>query len=218
MTDPFQKPQPDQPDDQPAGFGQPPAGPPAPQPDPQQGYGPPPGYGQQGYGPPPGYGQQGYGQPPAPGYGYPSAPPPPQGPVSGPGGLVLDPESGLYIPPGTQLASVGRRIGAYFLSILLVIVTLVVGYVIWGLVAWTKGTTPALQVLKMKVWNTQTGQVPGFGRMALREIIGRIVDGVLGFITSLISFIMFVSSGKRQALHDLVAGTTVLYDPDKVLG
>jgi uncharacterized RDD family membrane protein YckC len=60
--------------------------------------------------------------------------------------------------------------------------------------------------------------VPGFGRMALREIIGRIVDGILGIITGLISFIMFVTGNKRQSLHDLVASTTVLHDPNKVLG
>jgi uncharacterized RDD family membrane protein YckC len=34
----------------------------------------------------------------------------------------------------------------------------------------------------------------------------------------LISFIMFLTSPKRQSLHDLIGGTTVLYDPNKVLG
>ncbi|MGI8753294.1 MAG: hypothetical protein ACR2MN_13435 [Acidimicrobiales bacterium] len=40
--------------------------------------------------------------------------------------------SGLLLPAGTQLAAVGRRIGAFFLAIPLAIVTLVIGYVIWG--------------------------------------------------------------------------------------
>lgn len=168
--------------------------------------------------PPPYQQQPPYQQPPGGGYGFPAAPPPPQGPVTGPGGLVFDNASGLYLPPGTELASVGRRIGAYFLSLLLVIVTLVIGYVIWGLIAWGKGTTPALQVLKMKVWRTDGRGVAGFGRMALREIIGRLVDGIVGAITSVISFVLFVTTGKHQALHDMVAGTTVLYDPNKVLG
>src|SRR5690348_52218 len=90
-----------------------------------------------------------YGPPPGQPYGYPSAPSAPQGyGPPGPGGLVPDP-SGIYIPPGTQLASVGRRIGAYFLAIPLFIITLGIGYIIWGLVLWGQGTTPALKVLGM---------------------------------------------------------------------
>jgi uncharacterized RDD family membrane protein YckC len=113
---------------------------------------------------------------------------------------------------------VGRRIGAYFLSFVLVIVTLVIGYVIWGFILWRKGTSPALSVLGMRVWCVDSGRVAGWGRMALRDIVGRIVDGILGGITELVSFILFAVTGKRQALHDMIASTTVIYDPDKVLG
>jgi len=52
--------------------------------------------------------------------------------------------------------------------------------------------------------------------MALRETIGRIVDNILG-ITALVSFILFLTGKERKALHDYVAGTVVLYDPNKVL-
>jgi uncharacterized RDD family membrane protein YckC len=131
---------------------------------------------------------------------------------------VLDPGSNLYIPAGTQLASVGRRIGAYFLAIPLFIVTLGIGYIIWGLILWGQGTTPALKVLGMRVWRVDRPEVPGWGRMALREIIGRLVDGILGGITELISFVLFASTEKRQSLHDMIASTTVLHDPNKVLG
>ena len=140
---------------------------------------------------------------------YPYAPPsPPAGYVPG----------GLQLPPGVELATTGRRIGAYFLAIPLFIVTLGIGYIIWGLVLWNRGTTPALKVLGMKVWRLDTNQVPTFGRMALRDFLGRIVDGVLGAITQLISFIMFLTNDQRQSLHDKVANTTVVYDPQKVLG
>jgi uncharacterized RDD family membrane protein YckC len=230
MTDPNQPPeqQPEQRPEsgQPQGYGQPSF---EKQPPEGQQYGQPQGFGQPPtsqpgqYGQQPGgqYGQpQGFGQPqpPASQYGYPAAPPPPQGPVVGPGGLIRDAETGVYIPAGTQVASVGRRIGAYFLSILLVIVTLVIGYIVWGLIAWGKGTTPALQVLGMKVWRVDQPGVPGWGRMALREVVGRIVEGILGAISQIVSFVLFVSTEKRQALHDMIASTTVVYDPNKVLG
>lgn len=149
--------------------------------------------------------------PPVPGYGYgaPSASVPP--------GMYFDPKSQLMLPNGVELAGVGRRIGAWFLSILLVIVTLVIGYVIWGIVAWTRGQTPALQVLGMRCWRPTENKVPGFWWMALREIVGRFVDGVLSFLTLITSFILMLATPKRQSLHDLIAGTVVLHDPNKVL-
>jgi uncharacterized RDD family membrane protein YckC len=141
------------------------------------------------------------------GYGVPAAPP----------GMYYDTESGLTLPQGVQLASHGRRIGAYFLAIPLSIVTLVIGYIIWGLIVWSRGQTPALQVLGMRCWRPETRRVPGFWWMALREIIGRLVDGILGIITGLTSFILFLATRERRALHDYVAGTVVLHDPNKVL-
>ena len=167
--------------------------------------------------PPPGqgYGQQAYGSapPPAPGYGYGQG-----GPGMAPPGMYYDQASGLTLPNGTTLAPVGRRIGAYFLAIPLAIVTLLIGYVIWGLVLWGQGTTPALKVLGMKVWKPDSNSKATFGTMALREIVGRIVDGILSFITLLISFILFVTGKEHKALHDIVASTVVLHDPNKVLG
>ena len=191
----------------------------------------PPGAGQDAVQPPPGqpYGQPSdtYGQPGQP-YGQPGpglTPAPPvsadygygQYPDAVPQGMYVDQASGVVMPQGTQLASVGRRIGAYFLSLLLVIVTLGIGYLVWGLLIWGNGQTPALQVLGMRVWQPDTRTVPGFWRMALREIVGRFVEGLLSLITEVTSFVLFVASKDRKSLHDHIAGTVVLYDPDKVL-
>ena len=172
--------------------------------------------------PPPG------GYPPPPGYTPPPAPPPmpPAAPMYGsapvaaygvPPGMYLDQQSGLMLPQGTQLASVGRRIGAFFLAIPLTIVTLGIGYVVWGLIVWGKGQTPALQVLGMRCWIPEAGRVPGWWQMALREIVGRIVEGILSFITLLISFILMLTRPDRRSLHDLIASTVVVHDPNKVL-
>jgi uncharacterized RDD family membrane protein YckC len=131
--------------------------------------------------------------------------------------MYFDPASGLTLPQGVQLASVGRRIGAWFLSLALVIVTLGIGYLIWGLIVWGRGQTPALQVLGMRCWRPDDGRVPGFWWMALRETIGRIADGILSFISALVSFVLFMSSRDHRSLHDLIAGTVVLHDPNQVL-
>jgi uncharacterized RDD family membrane protein YckC len=158
--------------------------------------------------------------PAAPGFTAAPAMPPAYGqyPVAAvPQGMHVDQESGLLLPDGTELASVGRRIGAYFLAIPLAIVTLGIGYIIWGLIAWGNGQTPALQVLGMRVYRPETNRVAGFWHMALREVVGRIAEGILSIITELTSFVMFVSSKDRKSLHDHVAGTIVLHDPNKTL-
>ena len=105
------------------------------QPPPNHGYGQPPP--NQGYDPPPA--DQGYNEAP-PNPGFTPAPPVPAGYGYGqypanavPQGMYVDQESGLLLPEGTQLASVGRRIGAYFLAIPLAIVTLGIGYIIVSL-------------------------------------------------------------------------------------
>ena len=173
------------------------------------------------YNPPPWQGQQD-----APGQGFPQAPPVPaaygygQGQYGAqpvPAGMYQDPQSGLMLPQGTALASPGRRIGAWFLSIPLWIITLGIGYIIWGLIAWGKGQTPALQVLGMRVWRPEDNRPATFWWMALREIVGRICDGILSIITELTSFVFMMTRPDRKTLHDLVAGTVVLYDPNKVI-
>jgi uncharacterized RDD family membrane protein YckC len=153
--------------------------------------------------------------PPFPPAGYPPAGYPPAGyppdPASyGPPGIPGVPP----LPPGVTLAPVGRRIGAYFLSFVLLIVTLVIGYIIWGLVVWGRGTTPALSVLKMRCLKADTGAKATFGTMALRDIVGRILEGILSWITLLISLILFLTRPDRRCIHDLVGGTIVVYDPE----
>src|ERR1700733_13164235 len=103
----------------------------------------------------------------APGAAPPPMAPPPAGYALGqmptpavPPGMYFDPLSGLMLPNGVQLASIGRRIGAWFLAIPLAIVTLGIGYVIWGLIVWGRGQTPALQVLGMGCWRPQHNRRP----------------------------------------------------------
>jgi uncharacterized RDD family membrane protein YckC len=109
-------------------------------------------------------------------------------------------------------------VGAFFLAIPLAIVTLGIGYVIWGLVLWGRGTSPALKTLKCKVIDANTGQVATWGKMALRDVIGGIVQGILGFITELVSLIFFLTDERNRNIPDRIATTIVVYDPNGVLG
>jgi len=179
---------------------------------------PPPPYGQGQYGqgqgqPPYGQGQYGQGQYGQGQYGHGQGPPN----AVAPPGMYFDQASGLNLPVGVELASSGRRIGAYFLSIPLYIVTLGIGYAIWGLIVWGRGQTPALQVLGMRCWRPETGRVAGWWWMALREIAGGLIEAFLGPITLVVSLVLMLTGRERKSLHDHIAGTVVLRDPDKVL-
>jgi uncharacterized RDD family membrane protein YckC len=131
--------------------------------------------------------------------------------------MYLDQVSGLVLPEGVVLASIGRRIGAFFLGILLSIVTLGIGYLIWGLIVWRGGRTPTFQVLRMRCWRPETGRVAGFWWMALREIGGRILEDVLAIFTLIFSFALMLITRRRTSLHDVIAGTVVLHDPNGLL-
>lgn len=163
-------------------------------------------------------------QSPAPPPPPPAPPPPPPAGYAAPQpggaapGLYFDQVSGLNLPQGTELASHGRRIGAWFLAIPLSIVTLFIGYIIWGLIIWGRGQTPTQQVLGMRTWVPEGGQRATWGKMALREIVGVGICTSLIFITQIVSLVLFLSGRERKALADHVASTVILRDPNNVLG
>jgi uncharacterized RDD family membrane protein YckC len=133
-------------------------------------------------------------------------------------GMYVDPASGLVLPNGTQLASPGRRIGAYFLGLLLSLVCLILlglPYLIWGAISWSKGQTPTQQILKTRYWNPNTRTTATWGTMALGQIIGRIVDYIA--FGGIVSFIMLLVSADRRTLYDHICGCVVLHDPNNVL-
>lgn len=168
----------------------------------QPGYGQPP-HGQPVYGQP-AYGQPAYGQP---GYGY--------GPPAGP----WHPGAQLGLPDGVVIASQGRRIGAYFLAIPLALATCGIGYLIWGAIVWGKGTSPALQVLGMRAWKPERRGVAGWGDMAARNGLDWLISMATCGISSIVSFVLFLSDEPlHRTLADRVGGTVIVHDPQRRLG
>jgi uncharacterized RDD family membrane protein YckC len=103
------------------------------------------------------------------------------------------------------------------LNILLAFVALLIGWAIWELIVWGRGQFPAYQVLGMRCWRVSDTKPATFGVMALRNIVGGIVEGLISPITQIISFVLFVSDSRRQSIRDRIGGTVVLHDPAKVL-
>jgi RDD family len=124
------------------------------------------------------------------------------------------------LPNGITLSSAGRRFGGYLLDGLLLVVTLVIGWIIWTLVVWAQGQTPAKQILGMRVVRLDRRTYAGWGRMFLRDFVGKLIVGVISsllLVTEVIALCWLLWDKDRQELWDKIAGTIVVNDPDKRL-
>ena len=113
--------------------------------------------------------------------------------------------SGSYTPCDN-----GIRFGAFALDFLLAIVTCGIGWLIWSIILWQQGTSPAKKMLGLVVIDTTTGAPANMGKMAMRELVGKTLLGSISFgITTLVGAIMILSNNKRQGIWDQIASTTV---------
>jgi len=115
---------------------------------------------------------------------------------------------------GEPIATPAVRLGSYLLDFLLLIVTLAIGWIIWSLIVWSKGTTPGHQVLRLYIVDEKSGKTATWGHMALRELVMKgIVGSAAATITFGIYFIvdsLFVVRSDRKTLHDLLSSTQVV--------
>lgn len=112
-----------------------------------------------------------------------------------------------------QLVTPGARFGALLLEGFLVVVTLGIGWVIWALIAWGAGQTPAKSLLGHVVADARTGRPFTWGRMFVRE---GLVCGLLGYTASTLTMGLYplvdallVFSRDHRTAHDHIAGSVV---------
>jgi uncharacterized RDD family membrane protein YckC len=112
------------------------------------------------------------------------------------------------------LTSAGARLGSYLLDAVLAFVTLGIGWLIWSLIVWGKGTTPGHQILKQYVVDEKTGQTFSWGRMAIREfLVKQLLGGILAILTVGIYFLvdsLMVVRNDRRTIHDRISGSLVV--------
>jgi len=123
-------------------------------------------------------------------------------------GMYVDRKSGPTLPDGARPARKDQVASAYVLAVLLFIVTLGVGYLIWSVVTWGQGQTPAQRIRGLRCWRPETGRVADRGQMALRQFTGLVLNGQL-----LIGVWIMLSSMSEVSVGDIFAGTVVLRDP-----
>lgn len=124
------------------------------------------------------------------------------------------PETGL--PAGAQLSSVGKRFGGFLLDVLLATATLVIGWVIWSLIIWSRGQSPAKQLLGMRVVHVERRHKPSWLRMAGREVLGKTLIALVASFTVIALALYFwpLWDDRKQELWDKMFDTIVVDDPE----
>lgn len=119
-----------------------------------------------------------------------------------------------------MLASRGQRFGALLLELLLAVVTLVIGWLIWSLIIYSRGQSPAKQVMKMRVIRLESRRPADWGWMALRELVLKwivifFLAGVflLGIVWVIVNGIVMLNNDRNQTVWDKMLKTVVISDP-----
>ena len=116
-----------------------------------------------------------------------------------------------------RYASFQHRLGALALDIVLLNVTFYIGWIIWSLIVWGEGQTPAKKILKIRVRNAETGAVATWGHMAVREFLVIFLVAIATGLTSGLAFvawivieIVFYFTKNNRTLRDLWVKTAVI--------
>ncbi len=120
-------------------------------------------------------------------------------------------------PGAMRYASFQHRLGALALDVALCIVTFNIGWIIWSLIVWGDGQTPAKKILKIRVRNYETGAVATWGHMAVREFLVPLTVAIAIGLTSGIALIawvvieiVFYFTKSNRTLRDLWVKTAVI--------
>jgi uncharacterized RDD family membrane protein YckC len=118
---------------------------------------------------------------------------------------------------GVVLSSSMRRLGAHLLDGLLCLITCVVGWLVWALIIYGRGQTPAKQLMGMRVVIMTAGVRAGWGRMFVREHLAKLLIGLfLGWLV--IPYFWLLWDKNRQELWDKMLDTVVVDDPNNLVG
>lgn len=116
-----------------------------------------------------------------------------------------------------RFASFQHRLGAYALDAVLAVLTLGIGWLIWSLVIWGEGQTPAKKILKIRVRHFETGSVVTWGHMAVREFLVPVTVSIatnltfgIAFLAWIIIEIVFYFTKNNRTLRDHWVKTVVI--------
>ena len=125
-----------------------------------------------------------------------------------------------------RLASSQHRIASMILDLVLIFLTLGIGWIIWSLFTWKDGQSPAKKILKIRVFAFESSQPVSWGHMAIYEFLFgmavAMVGSVMNFLTfgllgSFAYFVMWVTDfcwywkdGKKRTIRDNIVKVIVV--------
>ena len=124
----------------------------------------------------------------------------------GPG--LFCPYCGVFVldPQGTTImASRLSRLGSWIVNALLLVLTLVIGWIIWWFIVAPRGQNPGKAVVGLRVIRTD-GRAATTGWMFVRGLCGI----VCGLIPLYLDELWLLWDKDAQTLHDKLAGTVVV--------
>lgn len=113
-------------------------------------------------------------------------------------------------PSARPLSSPAKRLGAALLDVALSVVTCYIGWLVWSIVVWREGKTPAKQLLRMRVIEEYDGRPANGWTMAIRELVAKPLAWIPIVLTLFVLAFMPLWDSKRQALWDRLSGTVVI--------
>ncbi len=127
-----------------------------------------------------------------------------------------------YMPDSTgsvqKVTHTRRYFGSYVLEGLLITVTLIVGWFIWLAFTAKTSQTPAKRLMNIYILDINSGQPITAGRVWVRDVLVKLVlVGGLTFVigvATIVDSIWVLFDKNRQALHDKVVSTVVVYAPN----
>ena len=112
-----------------------------------------------------------------------------------------------------ELASQGRRLAGFVLDLFLIVITLVIGWVIWYLFVAGGGQSPAKRLLGIRVIHDD-GTTAGLGWMVIRDWAVRIIAfGAVEWV--LLAVLGEEVGGSIFALAWVVAALWCVWDADR---
>ena len=116
--------------------------------------------------------------------------------------------------PALQLATPQARLGAYLVDLGLLLVTFVIGWLIWSFFTWQTGQTPAKRLMRQVVIDARTGRPFTWVQMLLREFVLKgVAGGIASSGTSGVTFVidsLFIFREDRKTVHDMIIQSKVI--------
>lgn len=123
------------------------------------------------------------------------------------------------LPQSVTLSSAARRLGAHALDAVLIVVTLVLGWIVWSVIVWGRGQTPGKQLLGVRVLSRETLTSARRARMFTREVPCKWIIGFVAGVTIIgfVAYFWLLWDDERQELWDKMVDTIVVHDPENAL-